>query len=1388
MKEREGIPNQGNPELTSQPIQATFEIGEIFMENGESGAGRGLPEPSISGGLENNPGPAGIKPEKVSSVFALRRMPKEQREKAKAAARAYLESLGGRKPTFEESQSLRLMRDLGYEPMVGASDTDPNVAADTPGDTETPQIPPPESGESQVTPPVRRILRRKMPRRGSHDRNTGSLEEAVRELTATIRERLKPYQDQLAGVAKKELMERGFSAEEADAFITKQNENMIAQAVVDATRLEHAIKALEEHVDGAETSEDAVKVRENAVAFANDIFEIEDAIGEKEKEELKLEANKDKLKDPNTSINELRNIIRDLAPNIRRHYYEAENKDKTTDMPQSLEELVDLIMHRAGDKWQPKHELALMDEVEIGKTPDGEPILERRVNTVHFYEWIRRQQYKVHDFNSTSEVDFFSNEAMGVKTSFRTINFYEIVFTESFFRARRKTKQSLGRSKADRWTEEMVDKAGLPASLIGQELGERGFAYITTEHTSKEYHQLKNMLLYEVYLLQLYRNGDLKYFNNMSGEKMLQAMEEVMSINPVTKEDYLEIMLTLASMSRAAFGEKGTKGSEMQEKSEVNTIFGEAIRRAWGAYQHIWDYDIVRQYLGDDSPFFQREYDEYTEDEYLDFRRSGEKLTGQGAGFKKSWFDRKTGKLKDDGRGNKAFMKYVNVHLGPSPASPQIKEVRERMVQSIMQATGVSYTEAKIAEVWGWSMTHFTGISALGDTEAVGFDQGAKETKTIIYRFRQKEEKRRAKYGSAFNLHGIKRTILTFMEATRDTQERALFEIVQGGQGGRIDIEGTPIKNEVDFERGAFARDENGYIVFRDKGNKDLTKELKITHFRGRDAKVRFRDRAGNFIEALDGKVTNYSVGKDGTMTFWDEDGSVIEIQNGRYITREVKYDFVDINGRVITYTDDEGKIRNLAESFVSYDVSSDGKTLIFWNAEGIPVSPEEELKKVKKLSPQEREAIIRRVHDITQTVTLKEDQDMQISGYEMVDEGKLTYVDEDLNYAERKNGKIIIKTRDGKFVRSAYGKALRYIVFRDEAGKVVEDLVEKATSFDVDKKGRVIAYYDKNGNKVVINADSEGNEVVENKDEKGNRVVEHWIQANVKVKKLDNLIRFGVNTERQFVANVVREGHGLFEFIMDGAQFDFLGMIIGYNMATGMPIIDTKKLNEFKEKTRKSITYPWSTWDGTDYTKTKRDWDYEYKKDKDGNYITGPDGVPIKETGDITLVDRSLLASMVDDEVLAFIQLEVNSPRRTVDGKPGTNILEDGSPALNTLGINVYRLEEWHDRLSREQKRQLKLAVWEGVMVYLIAKEVEAHRSAHSILKRYGPDELRDLYTILREGEVLYDDEEGMVRQNTGTGVKKVYGEEFMSALSSGNLDGFWQMIQTMIKQMPLA
>lgn len=949
---------------------------------------------------------------------------------------------------------------------------------------------------------------------------------------------------------------------------------------------------LNTHISTIEQSENYTEIRSATNAFIKDIESIIYTISENEKELLNFSVNMgklrkiegedglpaDKLRD---RIFEIKAIVKIFSPYMRAHYHELEGKME--DMPKSLEDLVRLARSREEGEFKEGGTKDLLEKVKVIDS-DGTERWEERANLAHFYEWVRHQMWRVHDFNGTTEANFFSDEGMGVKTTFRTINFYEMIFTPSFFLQKRQE-----------WTPQ-----------FNQATGKYELKLINVVSSNEDYRKLREAMLYEVYIFQLLRNGDFTYRMNMSGAKgMTQALQGIFKTNPITSGDYLERILSMPSMSRVALGEKEGSGQDISTKIEKNFIMGEATRTALTAYMYIWDFDTVRDLLGKDAPLFNKEYDKY--DEYG--VKQKERKKGGGSSYKEEWFD-ESGKLRDLlPKEKEAFMGYINLFLGPSRDQDQLKEIRERVVQSLMHKKGISYNEAKLAEAWAFALCRITGIAARNDTESVGFDQWTKQGNLESYRQRQISERRRAKFGSKYTMahkshkfgRGLKRVTLSLVEALRDERGRALYELIQGGQARRIDIENNPIKTDIDFE----------------------------TSYKA--------DELGNFI-------------------------------------------FAGYNGVIKTQ-----------QELVSMGLGN-------------------------------------------------------VATCEVSDKGK-----------------VVFKTRDGKVV-DPHEKGLRPIkgafVFRDDQGNEVESLKGRVVRYELDQHANP-TFYDNDGNIIDVGPYK-------------SRVVERDIQRMV----------FSDVLLTQFTANVIEMSTEWYEFIIESKGFELSKAFKGYT-STGMPIIDTEVLNNIKDHIRKNITYSTSTWPGTDYT--KKIWTWDGIKEGEVGYEEDPEKADANH-------EMSVLRSMFGDEPLAFIQHEIWSKKRADDvikhlQEDGLSDKEVAERLAFWKSIDVWKLEDYHDSLegAGNLKRELKICVWTGMFTYMIAKDIWKHRAIDSTGERWGKDEMRQAYDVLEYGGLMYEDEKQVIEKQTNTSTSKMFGQEFMQALGAGNLEGFWQMIQAMIKQQSL-
>lgn len=442
-----------------------------------------------------------------------------------------------------------------------------------------------------------------------------------------------------------------------------------------------------------------------------------------------------------------------------------------TGLPESLEDLVEVVMRSASEEWKEGGDRALMNE-------KGEIVRE------NFIAWIRQRMVDLHEFNPTSKVNFFSD--INVKVGYSQISFYEMIFTGSYFLQKKE--------EAD---------------------GSVGY------HKNEDYEAMKQQLILEAFLFSNSRNNDVEYYANMGSEdKLPELLAQIYYGNPFTRSNFLEKVLTMSSMDKGKIDKvKEKTGNEAKfEKEKIKTILtentdiGEGVRRALLTYYYNSDFDMLEKILGKESVFFQEEYTEY------DSATGKPKLSEKGEVKPRLKgkanqellckenitedeeknivrYDKDGRLVKGSEAARDSFIRYVNLYNSPNKDERVVAEVRERVRQSIMESTGLSYSEAKYAEAWAYSMTRWTGIGARNDTRATGFDAWSKPQNLLEYRLKQLDPKRRGIAGNIFNLAGIKRASLTFFEGITDVHGRTVIEAIQGGQGEDWEEE-NPYKKE----------------------------------------------------------------------------------------------------------------------------------------------------------------------------------------------------------------------------------------------------------------------------------------------------------------------------------------------------------------------------------------------------------------------------------------------------------------------------------------------------------------------------------------------------------------------------------------------------------------
>lgn len=447
---------------------------------------------------------------------------------------------------------------------------------------------------------------------------------------------------------------------------------------------------------------------------------------------------------------------------VRKHFVTVESV--LPDIPYSLEDLAAYIMRSEGEVWRTGNERELLDA-------------EGRVNKVNFLAWVRKRMIEVHEFSPTQTVDFFSQ--IYVKSRWSQISLQEMVLTGSYF------------------TEKRTEKILVPVDPNDPK--EFKTRKETTYHQNKDYERLRQQLLLEAFLFNTSRNSHVEYVNvQPSEEKLLETLGRLYGSNVFTRSNFLEFIMSMPST--AVMPEKEVEeneGSEMKHRLEKSADVGQAARKLLLAYYYIYDFDTLQEILGEDAVLFAREYAQRDESGEIEKDEDGNPKMARFRGVKgpgepfdaygeKPWFGA-DGKLKglNGGIPPADFMRYVNVFTGPGPNKDEVvvTDVRQRMVESIMNKMGLTYEDAKYAEAWAFSMTKWTGLAAKNDTGGVGFDAWTKILCTFEYRLRQMSPNRDASYGNIFNVLGMKRLGLNFFEGVRDTNGRTLLEAIQGGEG-----------------------------------------------------------------------------------------------------------------------------------------------------------------------------------------------------------------------------------------------------------------------------------------------------------------------------------------------------------------------------------------------------------------------------------------------------------------------------------------------------------------------------------------------------------------------------------------------------------------------------
>jgi hypothetical protein len=479
--------------------------------------------------------------------------------------------------------------------------------------------------------------------------------------------------------------------------------------------------------------------------------------------------------------------------NARNKKEAQENGESEQRLPESLEDLAEIIMASEGEAWRRGGERELISE-------NGEIVKE------NFLAWVRKRMWEVDDFNPLTTINLFSD--IYVKRGYMQISFYEMISTGSYFLKRR--REDNGR-----------------VSL----------------HKDDDYEKLKGELIREVFTYNSDKNAGVTYYNKRHSEKEIpEILNQLWYGNPNLRADHLEHTLTLPSTRKGKIGEvKDSAGEDFQGREisrlflEGNSDLGEGIRRSLLSYFHIGDIDMLMKIHGPDSPLFREKYrdvDDSTgrlkEEEghpvYITGKANDEALA-KGKGIK---YD-KDGRLVMTKKNLANFRDYINIYNDSNKDARVMGEVRVRMREYLMDSLGLDYEEARFAETWAYNKTYPMLIGARNDLKASAFDSGSRNLNTVWYREKQYEKKRKGQIGNIFDIGVVRRTSLTPLEEITDIHGRTIIEAIQGGQGSDYDPEFRPFdKKREGYLPLEFGQDEGQRWASMAYANADAIKNILI--------------------------------------------------------------------------------------------------------------------------------------------------------------------------------------------------------------------------------------------------------------------------------------------------------------------------------------------------------------------------------------------------------------------------------------------------------------------------------------------------------------------------------------------------------------------------------
>ena len=409
----------------------------------------------------------------------------------------------------------------------------------------------------------------------------------------------------------------------------------------------------------------------------------------------------------------------------------------------------------------------------------------------------------------------------------------------------------------------------------------------------------------------------------------------------------------------------------------------------------------------------------------------------------------------------------------------------------------------------------------------------------------------------------------------------------------------------------------------------------------------------------------------------------------------------------------------------------------------------------------------------------------------------------------------------------------------RDVRNRSLRDIIQGGTGSNIDIKGNplkndvdyerdengLIIFFDPQTGKEAAGIRAKNHEVVHvnkieevvDKDEK--KTTKEVIKTNVvftdgndrivdtgkymakvkEPKKVENPVEFKQAIQQGFLVNHLATGSKIYEWIMHKKELELPNIVTGYDTHQN-PIVNWEKINEIKGGIEHDFRYLLSTWGEINYGERNVEWEMIEVRDEQGSLLSkdgdrlDEDWYVLDEKGNRT--DRradpetflrsremSRLENMFGADALKYIQFEIKrkglefSKLKGVEKKDSIVVAD----AMNKEQVEV-DISAASSKKEAE-RREFAIAVWQGAWEYLVAAEIEAHRTRGSGDEYYDADKTLRAKDALKVGQILDSDQIKNIAKQTDTGTIRVLRQDIGYAFATGGLEGGWKLFQIILK-----